>query len=133
MAQIILQEIGVLHGDIRDAKDAPKNYSISDRRGTLEIKQEFADALDGIVVGATIVVLCWLHRADRSVLKVHPRGDKTRKICGVFNTRSPARPNPIAISEFVVLGIDGTKIEVSGVDFFDGTPIVDIKKKIGDD
>lgn len=133
MAQPVLHIVGTLHGDIQDVKDAPKNYSISTRRGTLEINPEYKDGLDGIVEGATIVVLCWLHRADRSVLKVHPRGDKTRPICGVFNTRSPARPNPIAVSEFKVLKIEGTSIEVSGVDLFDGTPVVDIKKKIGDD
>jgi L-fuculose-phosphate aldolase len=65
-------------------------------------------------------------------LKVHPRGDKSRNQRGVFTTRSPVRPNPIAISELKVLAVKDNFIEVSGLDILDGTPIVDIKKKIGD-
>lgn len=125
-----LQFIGILHGDIANRDEAPKNYSESDRVGELEIYSQFEEALDGIAAGQTIVVLFWLHQASRDILKVHPRGDKTRKIRGVFATRSPARPNPIAISEFKVLSVDGNRIMVSGVDILDGTPIIDIKKQI---
>ena len=126
-----LQIIGVLHGDISSREDAPKNYSESERIGSLEIFPEFEEALDGIVSGQTIVVLFWLHQAARDILKVHPRGDTSRKLRGVFATRSPTRPNPIAISELKVLAIQGNRLEVSGLDILDGTPIVDIKKKIG--
>jgi L-fuculose-phosphate aldolase len=126
-----LQIVGVLHGDISSHEDAPKNYSESERIGSLEIFPEFKEALDGIVAGQTIVVLFWLHQAARDILKVHPRGDMSRKLRGVFSTRSPSRPNPIAISELTVIAIQGTRLEVSGLDILDGTPIVDIKKKIG--
>lgn len=78
----------------------------------------------------TIVVLFWLHEASRDILKVYPRGDKSKGLRGVFATRSPARPNPIAISELKVLTIHGNHLEVSGLDILDGTPIVDIKKMI---
>ncbi len=125
-----LQFIGVLHCDIANRDDAPKNYSESDKIGNLEIYTQFEEALDGIVAGQTIVVLFWLHQAARDILKVHPRGDTTRKIRGVFSTRSPARPNPIAISELKVISIEGNHIYVSGLDILDGTPILDIKKKI---
>lgn len=126
-----LRIIGVLHGDITSREDAPKNYSESERVGSLEIFPEYEEALDGIVSGQTIVVLFWLHQAARDILKVHPRGDTARKIRGVFATRSPARPNPIAISELKVLAVQGNRLEVLGLDILDGTPIVDIKKKIG--
>lgn len=125
-----LQVIGVVHGDIADRDDAPKNYDISDRKGVLEIDPAFLDGLDGIVAGQTIVVLFWLDRADRTVLKVYPRGDRSRGLHGVFATRSPDRPNPIAISEVRVLAVHDNCLEVSGLDILDGTPIVDIKKKI---
>lgn len=125
-----LQIIGVLHGDIYTFEDAPKNYSESERIGSLEIFPEFEEALDGIVSGQTIVVLFWLHQAARDILKVHPRGDRSRKLRGVFATRSPSRPNPIAISELTVLAVQGNRLEVSGLDILDGTPIIDIKKKI---
>jgi tRNA (adenine37-N6)-methyltransferase len=131
MEQTKLQFIGVLHGDIRSRAEAPKNFDESDRVGTLEIYPEFQEGLDGITPGQIIVVLFWLHRAARDILKVYPRGDRSRGLRGVFATRSPARPNPIAISELKVLAVDGNTIEVSGLDILDGTPIVDIKKAIG--
>jgi len=126
-----LKFIGVLHGDIKSRADAPKNFDESERVGTLEIFPEYQEGLDGIVAGQTIVVLFWLHKSTRDVLKVYPRGDKTNGLRGVFSTRSPIRPNPIAISELKVLAIHGNHLEVSGLDILDGTPIIDIKKQIG--
>lgn len=123
--------IGILHGDIISREDAPKNFSESDRVGTLEIHPDYLEALDGIEVGQSIVVLFWLHQADRTVMKVYPRGDRSRGLRGVFATRSPVRPNPIAISELKVLAIDTNRIKVSGLDILDGTPIIDIKMKLG--
>jgi tRNA-Thr(GGU) m(6)t(6)A37 methyltransferase TsaA len=125
-----VQFIGMLHGDITSRADAPKNYDESERVGTLEIYPEYQEGLAGIVPGQTIVVLFWLHRAGRDILKVHPRGDTSRQLQGVFATRSPDRPNPIAISELKVLAVRGNRLEVSGLDILDGTPILDIKKRI---
>jgi tRNA-Thr(GGU) m(6)t(6)A37 methyltransferase TsaA len=87
--------------------------------------------LDGIAIGDEIVVLCWLHEADRSVLTVHPRGDLKRPEQGVFNTRSASRPNPIGLHRVRVLGIDGGRVQVSGLEAIDGTPIVDLKPVLG--
>lgn len=127
-----IRSIGVLHGDITSCEDAPKNFDISDRKGTLEIYPEYQQGLDGIAPGQTLVVLFWLHKADRDILKVYPRGDRSRGLRGVFATRSPARPNPIAISELKVLAVDGHRLQVSGIDILDGTPILDIKKKLNE-
>jgi len=126
-----LRIIGVLHGDIRSREDAPKNYSESDRTGTIEIFPEYLDGLDGIEAGQIIVVLFWLHKSARDTLKVYPRGDRSRGLKGVFATRSPVRPNPIAISELEVLAVNGNRLEVGNLDILDGTPVVDIKKQIG--
>jgi L-fuculose-phosphate aldolase len=126
-----IEYIGVLHGDITSRGDAPKNFDESDRVGTLEIYPQYQEGLDGIVPGQTIVVLFWLHQAKRDRLKVYPRGDRSKGLRGVFATRSPVRPNPIAISELKVLAIHGNQLEVTGLDMLDGTPILDIKKKIG--
>ena len=130
MEQPILQIIGVLHSDICNLEDAPKNFDESKRVGTLEIYPEYQEGLEGIAAGQTIVVLFWLHKSTRDNLKVYPRGDRSRGLRGVFATRSPVRPNPIAISELTVQAIHGNRLEVSGLDILDGTPIVDIKKKI---
>lgn len=126
-----LHFIGVVHGDITTLEEAPKNYDASDRVGTLEIYPQYQQGLAGLVPGETVVVLFWLHRAARDVLQVYPRGDRSRGLRGVFTTRSPVRPNPIAISELQVLAVDGNRLRVSGLDVLDGTPIIDIKKKIG--
>ncbi len=126
-----LRVIGKVHGDIASREEAPKNFTESSRVGTLEVFPEYAEGLDGIAVGQRIVVLFWLHQAIRDILKVHPRGDTSRELRGVFATRSPDRPNPIAISELTVLAVRGNRLEVSGLDILDGTPIIDIKKMIG--
>ena len=125
-----LRIIGILHGDIDNLKDAPKGYSESERIGTLEIFSEFEQGLDGIEAGQTIVVLFWLHKSSRDVLRVHPRGNPDNEMRGVFSTRSPVRPNPIGISELKVEGVNGRRLQVSGLDMLDQTPIIDIKKKI---
>jgi len=127
--QPVLHIIGTVHSDILRIEDAPKFHAESDRIGTLEILPQYKEGLDGVTVGKTIVVLCWFHQADRETLRVYPRGDKSKGLRGVFATRSPRRPNPIAISELKVLAVDGCRIEVSGLDILDGTPIVDIKNK----
>ncbi len=131
MEQPRLRIIGILHGDITRLEDAPKYYDESQRVGTLEIFPEYREGLEGIAAGQTIVVLFWLHQAARDVLKVYPRGDRSRGLRGVFATRSPMRPNPIALSELTVLAVHDNRVEVSGLDILDGTPIVDIKKKVG--
>ncbi len=122
--------IGILHGDIKNLAEAPKNFDESKRKATLEIFPQFLQGLDGIVPGQTIIVLFWLHKANRDVLQVYPRGDRSKGLRGVFATRSPVRPNPIAISELHVLAVHDNFLDVSGVDVLDGTPILDIKKKI---
>jgi tRNA (adenine37-N6)-methyltransferase len=129
MQQPDLRFIGIVHGDILRPEDAPPFYDESDRTGTLEIYPEYQDGLLGIAAGETILVLFWLHLAGRSTLQVYPRGDVSRGLHGVFATRSPMRPNPIAVSELKVLAVDGRRIKVSGLDIIDGTPILDIKKR----
>ncbi len=130
MKEATIRFIGILQSDITNLADAPKIYTESDRTGTLKIDPQYQDGLDGIHAGQTIVVLFWLHKAARDILKVYPRGDKSRGLHGVFATRSPMRPNPIAVSELTVTAVHGNHIEVSGLDILDGTPIVDIKKKL---
>jgi tRNA-Thr(GGU) m(6)t(6)A37 methyltransferase TsaA len=90
-----------------------------------------AAALDGTAVGDEIIVLTWLHQADRNTLAVHPRGDLNRPEQGVFSTRSASRPNPIGLHRVRVLSIDGLRLQVSGLEAIDGTPIVDVKPVLG--
>ena len=90
-------------------------------------------ALDGIAAGDELLVLTWLDRARRDVLRVHPRGDPARREQGVFNTRSPDRPNPIGLHRVTVTAIDGTRLTVRDLEALDGTPIVDVKPLLRDE
>ena len=88
-------------------------------RGAIEFEPELAAALDGIQ-WATTADLTWLHLADRSVLRVHPRDDPSVPERGVFATRSPDRPNPIGLHPVEVLAVDGLTLRVSGIEAIDG-------------
>jgi len=74
-----------------------------------------------------VLLLTWLDRARRDVLAVHPRGDLTRPVEGVFTTRSPDRPNPIGLHRVTVLEVDGLRVRVSDLEAVDGTPVLDVK------
>ena len=93
----------------------------------LAIDERFRDGLVGLDMGAEIIVLTWLDRANRDVLLVRPRHDPANRLHGVFNTRSPDRPNPIGLHRVRILAIQGTRLLVSGLDAIDRTPILDIK------
>ena len=126
-----VKPIGWVRCSLRERDEAPKNYTESSVRGELEIHPEYREGLKGIAAGQTIVVLFWLHQARRDLLQVYPRGDKSRGLQGVFSLRSPMRPNPIALSELEVLAVrDDGVLEVAGLDVIDGTPVLDIKRKV---
>ena len=97
------------------------------------LEPAFHDGLDGISAGDELIVLTWLDRARRDVLRVHPRGDLSRPEQGVFNTRSPARPNPIGMHRVEVLSIEAERLRVSNLEALDGTPVVDLKPVLSQD
>jgi tRNA-Thr(GGU) m(6)t(6)A37 methyltransferase TsaA len=72
-------------------------------------------------------VITWLHKAQRDILKVHPRGDESVPLAGVFATRSPDRPNPLGLHRVTVLAIAGERLRVGPIEAIEGTPVVDIK------
>lgn len=125
--------IGVVRSRLRNKAEAPRNYSESSEVATLEIFAEYREGLKGLQAGQRILVLFWLHEARRDLLQVYPRGDQSRGLQGVFTTRSPMRPNPIAVSELKVLAVRGLELEVAGIDVIDGTPILDIKRILATD
>ena len=99
----------------------------------LVFEQDVREALDGIRVGDELIVLTWLDRARRDVLRVHPRGDVSRPEQGVFSTRSPHRPNPIGLHRVEVISIDGLRVRVRNLEAIDGTPILDVKPVLSED
>lgn len=127
MGPITITPIGILHCDLQAFEHTPKSFRESDKIGIIEIFPEYTEGLYSIRTGDTIIVLFWFNKAKRDIFKVHPRGDKTKKKRGVFATRSPVRPNPIAVSELKVLEINENRLTVQGIDALDQTPILDIK------
>lgn len=99
-------------------------------RARIEILPSYRDAMEGIGQWSKLLVVCWMHLADRETLTVHPRGDIKAPITGVFGTRSPARPNPLAVYTVDLLAVNGEVLEVMGMDAVDGTPVLDIKPHI---
>lgn len=93
----------------------------------MSLDPALAPALDGIRVGDDLIVVTWLDRADRQILRTRPRDDAARDEQGVFSTRSPDRPNPIGLHEVTVVAIDGARLRVDRMDAIDRTPIIDIK------
>jgi tRNA-Thr(GGU) m(6)t(6)A37 methyltransferase TsaA len=93
----------------------------------LVFDEAVADGLTDIKPGAEVLVLTWLHQADRAVLRVHPRDDPANPQQGVFTTRSADRPNPIGLHRVEVVSVDGLRFAVRNLEVVDGTPIVDVK------
>jgi tRNA-Thr(GGU) m(6)t(6)A37 methyltransferase TsaA len=128
-----LNPIGVVRSELKRLEDAPKQGSEGAPEAWLEIFPQFRDALEGIKPNAELVVLTWFHLADRSVLRVHPRGDPANPMRGVFSTRSPARPNPIGLHRVKVLELDKQRgVRVHPIEAVDGTPVIDIKPALGE-
>ncbi len=123
--------IGFVRSEITDLANAPKMESEPGAvRARIELDPTYLDGLDTIEPGAEIEIFTWLHKADRRVLKVHPRGDTTRPIRGVFTTRSPARPNPIGVHRVTLVAIEQpATLIVEPLEVIDGTPVIDLKPK----
>jgi len=122
-----LHVIGVVHSSLARRVDAPRQGNEGAPDATILLEPSYADALQGLRVGDELILLTWLHEADRSVLQVHARDDETRPLTGVFATRSSDRPNPVGLHRVTVRAIDGLELAVGPLEAIDGTPLVDIK------
>jgi tRNA-Thr(GGU) m(6)t(6)A37 methyltransferase TsaA len=122
-----LRPIGVIASVLKARRGAPRQGSEGAPDAWLEVRPWARQALHGLVVGDNIVVITWLHRARRDVLRVYPRSDRRNPLTGVFATRSPDRPNPIGLHPVVVRAIDENRLLIGPIEAIDGTPVVDIK------
>jgi tRNA-Thr(GGU) m(6)t(6)A37 methyltransferase TsaA len=126
-----LIRVATVQSPLTDLAAAPKQGDEGAPDATLRFEEGFVAALEGLATGDEVLVITWLDRASRDVLRVHPRDDTSRPERGVFSTRSSDRPNPIGLHRVTVLGIDGPHMRVSGLEALDGTPVVDVKPVIG--
>jgi tRNA-Thr(GGU) m(6)t(6)A37 methyltransferase TsaA len=131
--QFQLTLVGRVESSLTDLDSAPNQGDEGAPSAWLVFEPHVLDALDGIQPGDEVILLTWLDRARRDVLRVHPRGDVSRPQQGVFSTRSPARPNPIGLHRVEVETIEGKRMRVRNLEAIDGTPIVDVKPVLSSD
>ena len=122
-----VKAIGAVESPLKELDEAPKQGDEGAPDAWLRFDPRVRAGLDGLRPGDEVVLLTWLDRASRDVLRVHPRGDASRAEQGVFTTRSPDRPNPIGLHRVEILAVDGLRVRVSGLEAVDGTPLVDVK------
>lgn len=125
---IELAPIGFVRSSLRDRAVAPRQPSEGAPEARLELDPSFAVGLRCVEPGDELLVLTWLHLADRSVLEVHPRDDVSIALTGVFRTRSSDRPNPIGVHRVTVTAVEPpSTLVVGALEAIDGTPILDLK------
>jgi tRNA-Thr(GGU) m(6)t(6)A37 methyltransferase TsaA len=122
-----LRQVGIIRSELMSRKNAPRQGPEGAPDAWLEIEPQFANALHRVAAGDELIVITWLHQGDRSTLQVHPRGDQTNPLTGVFATRSPDRPNPLGLHTVTVREIKGNRLRIGPIEAIDGTPVVDIK------
>jgi tRNA-Thr(GGU) m(6)t(6)A37 methyltransferase TsaA len=122
-----IEPIGFVRSELTQLEDAPMQGDEGAPEAWLEFTHLAAPGLMGIHPGDELIVLTWLHLAERDVLQVHPRGDLNRPLTGVFATRSPDRPNPVGLHRVSVREVAEDTLRVAPLEAIHGTPIVDIK------
>jgi tRNA-Thr(GGU) m(6)t(6)A37 methyltransferase TsaA len=124
-ADAALYFIGRIRTPWKRREECPKNAGESHEVCTIEFDPRWAEGLKGLETVTHVILLYWMDQARRDLVLQSPRHYAERR--GTFALRSPARPNPIALSVARLLRVDGNKLTVIGVDCLDGTPLLDIK------
>ena len=127
----VVRPIGWVESPLLDPHAAPNQGDEGAPDAWLVLDPSVRRAMHELEVGARVIVLTWLDRADRDMLVVHPRGDRNRPPTGVFSTRSQYRPNPVGLHTVEVLAVDDTRIRVRNLEAVDRTPVLDLKPVLG--
>jgi tRNA-Thr(GGU) m(6)t(6)A37 methyltransferase TsaA len=120
-----LTTIGLIHSPYKEGYQTPRQGRLSEEETSLEIFPPFTAALKGIEQNSHLIVLYWGDRANRETLQ--SRTPYSQELVGVFSSRSPNRPNPIAFCVADLVRLEGNRLIVRGVDALDGSPLLDIK------
>ncbi|WP_028571186.1 tRNA (N6-threonylcarbamoyladenosine(37)-N6)-methyltransferase TrmO [Desulfonatronum lacustre] len=126
---LALTPVGVVRSPLIRLEDCPKQGLENGPTARIEIDAAFLDALDGLALGAEILVFTWMHLAERDRLKARARGNPDNPLQGVFALRSPHRPNPLGLHQVRIVGLDAERgmLDVFPLEAVDGTPVVDVK------
>jgi tRNA-Thr(GGU) m(6)t(6)A37 methyltransferase TsaA len=126
-ASLELRPIGRIESPLTEPASAPKQGDEGAPDAWLVFEPGVLEGLRDISPGDRVIVLTWLDRARRDILRVHPRDDVANPERGVFSTRSADRPNPIGLHEVEVVVIEGERVRVTNLEAVDGTPVLDVK------
>ena len=123
--------IGHVESPLLERAQAPRQGDEGAPPAWIVFAPHVLEGLRDLRVGDDVILLTWLDRAQRDMLTVHPRGDSSRPVAGVFSTRSPDRPNPIGLHRVRILAIEGARMQVADLEALDDTPILDVKPVLG--
>jgi len=127
MSNIELSPIGFVRS--RNTPDTPDS-ELQASTSEILIDEKLKDGLMGLEKNELITVVFFFDKAGGYKLQLHPRGDRSRPITGVFNTRSQFRPNHIGVTVVRLKSVEGNKLVVEGLDAINGTPVLDIKPHV---
>ncbi|MGD8561864.1 MAG: tRNA (N6-threonylcarbamoyladenosine(37)-N6)-methyltransferase TrmO [Desulfarculaceae bacterium] len=127
MSDVPLYPIGRVRSPYNAEHRPPPQGPEHEVESVIELDSRWQQGLEGLAPGDHFWVLCHFDQAGPPKLKVHPRGDRSRPLTGMFNSRSPHRPNPISLTLVRLLKIEGCRLTVQGLEMMDGTPVLDIK------
>ena len=131
MSGFAVHPIGRVESPLTDRASAPRQAAEGAPEAWLAFDDAVLDGLRDLRPGDEAIVITWLDRARRDVLRVHPRSDPSRPQQGVFSTRSPDRPNPIGLHRVEIVAVEGPRVRVRSLEALDGTPILDLKPVLG--
>lgn len=131
MTNYEVRPVARIESPLADRASAPRQGDEGAPPARVVFAPEFHRAAADIRPGDELVLLTWLHEADRETQAVHPRSDPARPLEGVFSTRSPDRPNPIGLHTVTVTAAEGGTLTVTGLEAIDGTPVLDVKPVLG--
>src|SRR5687767_9521719 len=120
MPTIQLTPIGRVESPLTDPALAPKQGFEGAPEAVIAFDPGVRPGLDGLAAGDAVLVLTWLERARRDVLRVHPRDDPAHPQQGVFATRSADRPNPIGLHRVQIVALEGDRVRVRDLEAVDG-------------
>ena len=129
----LVRPIGRVESSLVDRREAPKQGDQGAPDAWLVFDEAYRPGLSDLKAGMQVIVLTWLHRAGRVVLRVHPQDNPANPETGVFATRSPDRPNPIGLHRVEILAVRGSRLRVNNMEAVDGTPILDLKPVLRSD
>ncbi len=122
----VMRPVGFVRSPHAEVSQIPKGPGAEhSAEGALEILPEFEAGLQDIEGFSHLIVIWVFHQSEGyALLSTPPTDDRPH---GVFATRSPHRPCPLGLSVVELLGREGGRLLMRGVDMLDGTPVLDVK------